>query len=335
MEPYFETELGKLYNGDVLEILWQLPDESVQCCITSPPYWGLRDYGTAKWEGGDPNCDHRGERLISDKSTLAGYTSENIKLRTFGMPYKNICKKCGAVRIDRQLGLEKTPEEYIEKMVEVFREVRRVLKSDGTLWLNMGDCYLSQKGKGFNGQKRLDESNRNIATKRPEWLKPTLQDDGWYLRSDIIWHKPNPMPESVTDRPTKAHEYVFLMTKSAKYYYDADAIREKHKEPNRGKGEKDKVNWNTGGIIGRGRTGKYTDGIREYNPLGRNKRTVWTISTQSFPEAHFATFGSGTVAVVCERYNRGWIGIELSREYCDIAVKRIKKESIQYRLELV
>jgi len=217
------------------------------------------------------------------------------------------------------------------------------------------------------------------------------------------------------------------MTKSPKYFYDADAIREKHKEPNRGKGEKDKVNWNTGGIIGRGRTGKYTDGIREYNPLGRNKRTVWTISTQSFPEAHFATFpeklvipcikagtsekgncpicgkpwvrvterigvnakippnsktakkremglntaitgaerdspiittlgwqpqcecessvvmppvvfdpfmGSGTVAVVCEHYNRGWIGIELSREYCDIAVERIKREVAQYKLEL-
>jgi len=121
MEPYFETGLGKLYNGDVLEILRQLPDESMQCCITSPPYWGLRDYG-----------------------------------------------------IEGQLGLEKTPEEYIQKMVEVFREVRRVLKDDGTLWLNMGDCYLSQKGKGFNGQKRLDESNRNIATKRPEWLKPRL-----------------------------------------------------------------------------------------------------------------------------------------------------------------
>ena len=183
-------ELNRIYQGDVLDVLRGWPDGFVQCVVTSPPYWGLRDYG-----------------------------------------------------VEGQLGLEKTPEEYTEKMVEIFREVKRVLRDDGTLWLNMGDCYNSPNthsgmaDKVDWGIQRVLDRGANTpgitGTLKPKDLigQPwriafALQADGWYLRSDIIWSKPNPMPESVRDRPTKAHEYLFLMTKSARYYYDQDAVRE-------------------------------------------------------------------------------------------------------------
>ena len=211
------------------------------------------------------------------------------------------CQICGAWR--GCLGLEPTPELYIQHMVQIFREVRRVLRSDGTLWLNMGDSYVSQGGDGragFNAGVRVDQSSKDkrattsatgLKTKDlcgiPWMLAFALRADGWYLRSDIIWHKPNPMPESVTDRPTKAHEYLFLLTKSAKYYYDADAIREPHKEPWRSGTKENK-------LMAKGSNGLSFGGWdynkREYNPSGRNKRTVWTIPTKPFPEAHFATF---------------------------------------------
>ena len=251
-----------ILNGDVIDCLRSLPDACVQCVVTSPPYWGLRDYG-----------------------------------------------------VEGQIGLEPTPEEHVEKMVEVFREVRRVLRDDGTLWLNYGDCYAAtgKSGGGDQGERWKDHGADFTGPKGGKWrpapdgLKPkdlvgmpwriafALQADGWYLRSDIIWSKPNPMPESVTDRPTKSHEYVFLLSKRPRYFYDADAIREAHKEPNRGNGERDRVNYNTGGIIGRGRVGEYEEGVRLYNPAGRNRRTVWEIPTQPMPEAHFATFPEALV----------------------------------------
>lgn len=241
--------------GDVIEALKTIPDESVHCCVTSPPYWGLRDYG-----------------------------------------------------VDGQLGLEPTPEKYISKMVDVFREVKRVLRKDGTLWLNLGDSYLCQQGKGFLN-KHLSDADKNIRIKRPEYLKPkdlvgvpwmvafALRNDGWYLRSDIIWAKPNPMPESVRDRPTKAHEYVFLLAKSEKYFYDADAIREPFADERMG---------NPGGG-GRYMRMLYPDNSHAQSGLkkgiwtrgpelgGRNKRSVWTIATESFPDAHFATFPTALV----------------------------------------
>ena len=249
----------RLPQGDVLDRLRELPSESVQCVVTSPPYWGLRDYGTAKWEGGDVECDHSPRQR--SRAALRDKPSQECK--------------CGATRIDAQLGLEKTPAEYIAKMTAVFREVRRVLRSDGTCWVNMGDSYASDPGRNGDGEgyararvgkdcdpkrgaaaigqsyratrpgagradgivdERAQRNRDGVPTTyglkakdlcgMPWRLAFALQEDGWWLRQDIIWSKPNPMPESVTDRCTKAHEYIFLLTKSAKYFYDAEAIKE-------------------------------------------------------------------------------------------------------------
>jgi DNA modification methylase len=318
--------------GDVRQTLPTLPDRSVQTCITSPPYFGLRDY----------DCDG-------------------------------------------QIGLEPTPREFVDTMVQVFREVRRVLRDDGTLWLNLGDSYAgswgSQGRQGNTGQM----AGRSVADVRerskinaarieagiyakkqtrtgsiPEGsgLKPkdlmgipwrvafALQDDGWYLRQDIIWSKPNPMPESVRDRCTKAHEYLFLLSKSARYYFDADAIAEPatgeapgNKAPTKGGRE-----YEDGAIEHRTAANLHHIGARDT----RNKRSVWTIPTQPFKEAHFATFppalvepciragsrpgdtvldpflGAGTTALVAEREGRQWIGCELNPDYAAIAERRLR-----------
>lgn len=193
-----------VYVGDCVESLRTMPDKSVHCCVTSPPYWGLRDYGTARWEGGSADCDHKNGPLASSKSTLRGYTADS-KLATGWKPYRDTCGKCGAIRIDSQLGLEKTPEEYVAKMVEVFREVRRVLKDDGTLWLNLGDSYAAnrsyQVGSTKGGKKHSPAQGDLGASTVPDGLKPkdlvgipwrvafALQADGFYLRQDIIWAK--------------------------------------------------------------------------------------------------------------------------------------------------
>lgn len=251
--------------GDVLNVLKTLPEKSVQCVVTSPPYYGLRDYG-----------------------------------------------------IDGQIGLEETPEKYVNKLVLVFREVRKVLKDDGVLWLNLGDSYAGS-GRGLMGDGTpSDRGNAKQGTNRgttvgkfnkPDWgLKPkdligipwmvafALRADGWWLRSDVIWNKTNPMPESVTDRPTKAHEYIFLLTKSAKYYYDAEAIKEPLSEgtaeryqygfggPEKKQAIVESGNWHTG------KNGR--DNLQGGMKLGcgRNKRSVWTVSTKPYKGAHFATF---------------------------------------------
>ncbi len=251
----------KIIHSDVITGLSQIPDQSVQCVVSSPPYWGLRDYG-----------------------------------------------------VEGQIGLEKTPEEYVARMVEVFREVRRVLRDDGTVWLNLGDSYAGTSGCHTGGSDKANSNagatNSYIPDKAgkpkdlvgiPWRVAFALQADGWYLRSDIIWSKPNPMPESVTDRPTKSHEYIFLLTKKARYYYDADAVR----EPLGDWSEKALVsNWSRkkyrvppgktpdGMSPERGWGNGYGDNI---NPLGRNRRTVWEIATQPFPMAHFATFPEALV----------------------------------------
>jgi DNA modification methylase len=332
-----------LYTGDVLSVLATMPDESVHCVVTSPPYWGLRDYGTGTWEGGSAECDHR-HQLGGEGATSA---KQNTSAGTQSIAYAGTCPRCGARRIDQQIGLEETPEQYVAKMVAVFREVRRVLRADGTAWVNLGSSYAgsgrgptgengiqkAEERQGFTGAPRKPSStegenvpagwtNRNSDLRSPSvygfkpkdmipipWMVAmALQADGWYLRSDIIWAKPNPMPESMTDRPTKAHEYLFLLAKSAKYFYDAEAIRERaeprdderpfgnaggnrHGDEGRTYKSKKPDGWDTG-AGGHGtvhRDGCERGEVSEIR-YGRNRRTVWTIATEPYPEAHFATF---------------------------------------------
>ena len=362
----------ELLQGDCTKVLATLPAASIQCCVTSPPYWGLRDYGTAKWEDGDPKCEHKrdhfggnpSEKQLSNSGSAEGHAR---------LVYSTVCGKCGAKRVDSQLGLEETPEEYVDKMVLVFREVRRVLRDDGTLWLNLGDSY-NGSGKGANGDgsagKAGDINAGSKGTQQGTFtksdvigLKPkdlvgipwrvafALQEDGWYLRQDIIWHKPNPMPESVTDRCTKAHEYIFLLTKSQKYAYDAEAIKEpsiSFKDVGDGKATKIKFGGNKYGDSDDPK--HQTKSGNEYTDNGkRNKRSVWTVTTKPYSEAHFATFppeliepcilagsapdtlvldpfnGAGTTGVVSIQNSRRYIGIELNPEYLEMSRKRIQQ----------
>lgn len=276
MIPVYETTLGKLYNSNVLDVLGGLEDESIQMCVTSPPYWGLRDYGTEPqiWPCSceidhSQGCEHD---WIDD-----------------------FCRKCTAWR--GSLGLEPTPELFIEHLTKIFREVRRVLRKDGVLWLNIGDTYAGGgKWSGIrpehkNCGRALKDTPYAVTTPTgiPEGLKKkdligipwmlafALRDDGWYLRSDIIWAKPNPMPESVTDRCSKSHEYLFMLTKSAKYYYDNEAIREPNAKATKASKYQE--------LNGMNRDEQYP-----INPAGRNKRSVWEIATQSVKDAHFAIF---------------------------------------------
>ncbi len=269
-EPYVAgIPESTVFQGDAGGVLALLPDRQFRCCVTSPPYWGLRDY-----------------------------------------------------QADGQIGAEADPHRYIARLVSVFDQVRRVLTDDGTVWLNVGDSYTS----GNRAYRAPDKKNpvraMSYRARTPEGLKPkdlvgipwrlafALQEAGWYLRSDIIWEKPNCMPESVKDRPTRSHEYVFLLSKGLRYHYRADNVREGN---------------------------------------GRNRRTVWSIPTEPFADAHFATFppalaepcilagagrhdwvldpffGSGTVGVVCEQQQRNYVGIELNPEYVDLAVARIRR----------
>lgn len=318
-----------LLQGDCRELLPTLPAASVQTVVTSPPYFGLRDYGTAQWNGGDPECVHtsirRNHTPNEKQSTQHGSSRDRIT---------NTCRSCGARRLDQQLGLEATPDEYVQALVGVFRLVWRVLRDDGTVWLNLGDSYNSAthwSGGGPNAQCGNTRTVANGST-RPilPGLKPkdligipwmvafALRADGWYLRSDIIWAKPNPMPESVTDRPTKAHEYIFLLSKSERYYYDADAIREPPSPTTHGNRR-----------IFRG-GGSYTNNNSFHNDqlqpnkvpgnsaepvVSRNRRSVWTVATQPYKQAHFATFPekliepcilAGSAARACEVCGAPW-----------------------------
>jgi len=301
--------------GDCREVLYRMIAEGVkvQMCVTSPPYWGLRDYGTGTWEGGDgSDCGHEKDRTIGiASSTLEGGKATTNHQREAS--YRHTCAKCGARRVDSQLGLESTVEEYVQNMVEVFRLVRDVLADDGSLWLNLGDSYASTPGLKVNHPQQSRNGPQGVVGPRDQHpsasranlsaykeyagLKPkdlcgipwrvafALQADGWYLRQDIIWHKPNPMPESVTDRPTKSHEYLFLLTKGPRYFYDATAVLEP--STNRASGN---VNTNAFAIVdpkrGATRANLHKIPARET----RNRRTVWTIPTSPFPGAHFATF---------------------------------------------
>lgn len=319
-DPFYQDDWLTILIGDCRERLAELPAESVHCVVTSPPYWGLRDYGTATWLGGDAGCDHssampsrdsdedvqRRKKVYEAEGRSTGQHG-GWEARAFRADGSRTCK-CGAVRQDRQLGLEPTPEEFVANMVGVFREVKRVLRNDGTLWLNIGDSYANDtKWGGTTGGKHvaalhgepIGRAKRNTGLKPkdlvgiPWMLAFALRADGWYLRSDIIWAKPNPMPESVTDRPTKSHEYLFLLTKSARYYYDADAVRESGQDWSKGgpgTGIKPTTHYHpdNGGNEGlSGIAARYKNGTQA---SGRNLRTVWTIATEPYPGAHFATF---------------------------------------------
>lgn len=302
-------EVNKIYQGNCLEVIKSFEDNSIDCCVTSPPYWGLRDYGTGKWEGGDENCSHKRDSKFS-QFTATGHANPDLVVGD--AIYKSICPKCGAVRIDEQLGLEETPEEYVENMVQLFREVKRILKPTGTLWLNLGDSYMGggrdlgkslENASSLNGNAYKNGMRCVPPTKKIEGYKSkdlvgipwmvafALRKDGWYLRQDIIWQKPNPMPESVTDRCTKSHEYIFLLSKSPKYYYDNESI----KEPSIDKESYEGRRKRTGGK----RENEYADIFLKQNfskvPEGqtyemKNKRSVWNVTLKGFKEAHFATY---------------------------------------------
>ena len=302
----------KLYCGDVLDMLKNIESNSINCCITSPPYFGLRDYGTGKWVGGDSECQH--------------------------ISQFKVCKFCGAIREDKQIGLEETPEQYVERLVGVFREVKRVLRDDGVLWINIGDSYAAQRSGSYQAAETISggehgstkdgelvnrgryigyNPTRNAKAMglkhkdligTPWMLAFALRNDDWYLRQDIIWHKVNPTPESVKDRCTKSHEYIFMLTKNQRYYFDYEAIQE------------DTVD------------GK------------RHKRDVWSVQSSPIVDAHYAPYpkdlilpcvlstcpeggtvldpfnGSGTTGVVALNCGRNYIGIDLKKDYIDIAI---------------
>lgn len=348
--------------GDCLEILPTLPPASVDCCVTSPPYYGLRDYGTGEWVGGDPLCDHRSptmrEGRSEDRPLLAGSMATNITQLI--LAHHSRCGFCGAEKVDSQIGLEKAPHEYVEKLVEVFAQVRRVLRDDGTLWLNLGDSYANDgKWGGRTGGKQASGLHGELVgrAKRATGLKPkdligipwrvalALQEDGWYLRQDIIWHKPNPMPESVKDRCTKSHEYLFLLSKSERYHFDAEAI----KEPAIGdpSGNTLRKNRPTQQSLQRG---NQCGSVPWEGAEKRHRRSVWTVTTKPFQGAHFATFppkliepcilagcpaggtvldpfaGAGTTLMVAGKLGRNSIGIELNPDYHSIIRARMDKE---------
>ena len=329
----------------------------VQSCITSPPYYGLRDYGTATYEGGDANCDH----------TISGW-SDNLKPdcdrpERDGSKRKS-CIKCGAKRVDQQIGLEETPQEFIDNLVEVFACVWDVLRDDGTLWVNLGDSYYNYRpGKGQALSKQtVSNTNQDLpqtCARRgnklegykekdlmgmPWRLAFALQDFGWHLRQDIIWHKPNPMPESVLDRCTKSHEYMFLLSKKPQYFFNNEAI----KEPVENMGKPRKFRNGDAAVTLRNDEGN------TYIPKeSRNKRDVWTVPIKPYSGAHFAVFpeeliepcilagsnvgdvildpffGSGTTGQVAQNLGRKWIGCELNPDYEDLQNERVKQQGLE------
>ncbi len=382
-------EINKIHNINCLEGLKLLDDNSIDCCVTSPPYWGLRDYGLEPCIfGGSEECQHefpddeiRKLRTKPGENAQCGNTLKEVAGRTLNNGA--ICFKCGAWR--GQLGLEPTPEMYVSHIVEIFREVRRALKPEGTLWLNLGDSYAGGGRNSGNskphpkGYKGLEYLGDTVKGKVPAGMKPkdlvgipwmvafALRDDGWYLRQDIIWHKPNPMPESVTDRCTKAHEYIFLLSKSQHYYFDNEAIKEQGKQESISR-YKYAFSGRDGLIMPDGKeqqiapkgmrnatVRKREMGIPDEVYMIRNKRSVWTVPTQPFKEAHFATYppkliepcilagcpkdgvvldpfmGSGTTAMVAIQNSRNYIGFELNPEYIKIA-DEVRTNNVQLKM---
>lgn len=302
MTLFWTNGIVNLYHADARAL--PLDDASVHCAITSPPYWGLRNYGLGEWTGGDAECDHKRNLAPSAKSTLSkgsdgrSYPSSNeTSMGWIG----GICGHCGATQSAEGIGLEPTLGEWLYNMRAVGREVWRVLRDDGTWWCNIGDAYANNSvgGASPDGERR---GRKNLATTlhnhsglsrgsglpsknllgMPWRLAFALRDDGWIVRSDIIWHKPNPMPESVRDRPTSAHEHIFLLTKRPRYFYDAEAVRDYS-----GNG------WRSNKFAARSperHAGENRTVPSDEQPAGANARNVWTIPSQGRSDAHFATF---------------------------------------------
>jgi len=346
--------------GDAREQLRELPDASANCVVTSPPYWGLRDYGTARWDGGDASCDHR--KVTDPIAAVATSTLGGGKKSTGHQQegFHRECGRCGAVRVDTQIGLESSVSGYVTALVSVFDECRRVLREDGCAFLNLGDAYASSPASGGEQSARMTGGAHQHTPRakyvRPEGLKPkdlvglpwtvafALRNAGWWLRAGIVWHKPNGMPESVTDRVTTSHEFVFHLAKSARYWYDASAISEPsiYPDDNR-KARASKSDYEDRAV---------RDGINTMNPLNartyetRNARSVWTISPEPSSVPHFAMMpkalarkcilagcppdgtvldpfaGAGTTLVVALEEGRNAIGIELNPDYREIARQR-------------
>ena len=359
--------MNKILFGDCRETLKTITSP-VQMCVTSPPYYGLRDYGTATWVGGDPNCNHMRDSKVNPDNCITGHKNHGKMAGVGDAIYKTVCPKCGAVRQDSQIGLEETPEEYIDNLVSVFRSVRDVMKDDGTLWVNIGDTYYNYRSDGNYPKQTVSKTNQDLPNFSPvrgnklqglkqkdligiPWMLAfALRADGWYLRQDIIWNKPNPMPESVRDRCTKSHEYIFLLSKNRKYYYNNEAIKEPVKQDwgtrNRTKGKYH--NPGTGLVPHSGLSKSYT---------AKNKRDVWTVTNKPYKGAHFACYppeliepcikagseegdivldpfmGSGTTAIVSKSLNRHYIGCELNEDYGKLQKKRLSEKSFA-RLKL-
>ena len=344
---------------------WAEQGVKVQTCITSPPYYGLRDYGTAKWEGGnDPNCQH-----IKDESKTKKFGNEEFnknapsreQTKTPSYYYEHKCELCGATKEDGQLGMEKTPEEFIENMVDVFRHVKNILADDGTLWINIGDSYAgSNSVASNNGRAGFGNTREKVVNRTGDGIKPkdligipwmlafALRQDGWYLRQDIIWHKPNPIPESVKDRCTKSHEYIFLLSKQERYYFNYEAIKEPLADESR-------TNFQSGsGSFVVNEDHKDNDLSEKSKNVvydSRNKRDVWSVNVRPYKGAHFATYpmeliepcvlagskpgdivldpfmGSGTTAQVAKRHDRKYLGCELNPNYGSLQEERIKSEN--------
>ena len=343
--------IDQIICSNNLDILKTLPDESINCCITSPPYWALRDYGTAKWVGGDINCKHQYQKGGRNPKTSSKQLSNN---GTCFYQYEDVCKKCGAKRVDKQLGLEPTFQEYLDKLIAIFDEVKRVLRKDGTCWVVLGDTYNSQHqagttdgktgwkhgklAKDYQGRCGVDFLPIKSLLQIPSRFAIIMTDHGWILRNEIIWYKPNAMPSSVKDRFTVDFERVFFFVKNKKYWF------EQQLEPLTCPDFLKRTATNKQG------NGQLAKSVRfGSKEIGRNKRCVWQIPTKPFKEAHFAVFpptlvvpmikagcpengivldpfiGSGTVAEVALKLNRHFIGIELSPEYCEVAKRRIKE----------
>jgi DNA modification methylase len=335
-----EEASARVLRGDALDVLASLPDGLAQTCITSPPYWGLRDYGVAPrvW-GGEPGCRHRwgaGERgrrsdlLPCEESRSQARLGRDARQAAAGLQGGCFCRRCGAWK--GCLGLEPDPDLYISHLVAVLREAHRVLREDGTLWLVLGDSFAANRSYQVRDRKR-GEPGGPLPARVPEALKPkdlvgipwrvafALQADGWWLRSDIVWAKPNAMPESVTDRPTRAHEFVFLLTKSHRYFYDAEAVREPDQGGRSGNGYKrpERLTYNDS-------EGPRGQDFQWVGGAGRNRRSVWTVATQPFKGAHFATFPealvepcllAGSSPVACRSCGAPWRRIVNARRLLD------------------